>query len=167
MTDLVAFRMAPFTVGVAPRNERAYGLLVSDNYFKVLGSPGGGRFPQRDEMSRGAASRWSSCRTTSGRRGLAAEYAIGQSLRVNERELTVIGVTPEGFQGTVLGLQFDVWFPAARAARASGSPELDSRASVATSFGRLASGVVTRRGPGGVDGRDAELATRVSRATPL
>ena len=49
VTELVAFRMAPLTVGVAPRNERAYGLLVSDNYFEVLGlRPAAGRFPSRD-----------------------------------------------------------------------------------------------------------------------
>ncbi len=132
VTELVAFRMAPLTVGVAPRNERAYGLLISDDYFDVLGlRPAVGRFPTHEELSRGAAADvvvvshdfWHT------RLGGAAS-AVGQSLRVNDRELTVVGVTPDGFQGTVLGLQFDVWVPAARAPLVfTGSPELDSRAS--------------------------------------
>src|SRR5215208_2696729 len=34
---LIAFRMAPLNVGEADRTERAYGLLVSGNYFSALG----------------------------------------------------------------------------------------------------------------------------------
>jgi predicted permease len=51
-----------------------------------------------------------------------------QVVRVSDRDLRVIGVTPEGFQGTVLGLQFDLWVPAVAApALLAGSAELDSR----------------------------------------
>ena len=35
--DLIAFRMVPFSVGENGRAERAFGLLVSDNYFSALG----------------------------------------------------------------------------------------------------------------------------------
>ena len=38
--------------------------------------------------------------------------AIGQTIRVNDFELTIVGVAPEGFQGTILALQFDLWVPA-------------------------------------------------------
>jgi len=34
---MIAFRMVPFSVGDAGRTERAFGLLVSDNYFSALG----------------------------------------------------------------------------------------------------------------------------------
>jgi len=37
LPNLLAFRMAPFTVGAADHAERSYGLLVSDNYFSALG----------------------------------------------------------------------------------------------------------------------------------
>jgi predicted permease len=132
VSELVAFRMAPVTVGQAPDNERAHALLVSASYFDMLGlRPAVGRFPTLQELSPGSAADvvvvshdfW---RT---RLGGTAE-AIGQTLRVNERELTVVGATPEGFQGTVLGLQFDLWLPAARAPFIiSGSTELDTRSS--------------------------------------
>ena len=51
-----------------------------------------------------------------------------QTVRVSGRDLRVVGVTPDGFQGTVLGLQFDLWLPAVAApALLAGSAELDSR----------------------------------------
>jgi predicted permease len=164
VTELVAFRMAPLTVGVAPRNERAYGLLISDNYFEVLDlRPAAGRLPAREELSRGAATDvvvvshdfWQT------RLGGAAS-AIGQSLRVNDRELTVIGVTPEGFQGTVLGLQFDVWVPATRAPLVlAGSPELDSRASRGYYLlARLGSGARRAEAEAAVAQTMRDLATR-------
>lgn len=49
---LVAFRMAPLYVGEPGNVERAYGLLVSDNYFTALGlRPRLGRFPTAAEAS--------------------------------------------------------------------------------------------------------------------
>jgi predicted permease len=54
---------------------------------------------------------------------------IGQTLRANDNDLTIIGVTPDRFQGTVLGLQFDLWVPATMApVLLSGSRELEDRA---------------------------------------
>ncbi|HEV3142203.1 MAG TPA: ABC transporter permease, partial [Vicinamibacterales bacterium] len=48
--DLIAFRMVAFNVGEAPRVERTYGLLVSDNYFSALRlRPALGRFLRSDE----------------------------------------------------------------------------------------------------------------------
>ena len=49
--DLLAFRMAPMSVGESSRTERAYSLLVSGNYFKVLGlQPAAGRFVEPREV---------------------------------------------------------------------------------------------------------------------
>ena len=56
--------------------------------------------------------------------------AIGRTVRANGVELTVVGVLPDGFQGTVLGLQFDLWVPATMAPVVlGGSRELDDRRS--------------------------------------
>ena len=53
------------------------------------------------------------------RLGGAADV-VGQTLRVNDQQLTVIGVAPERFQGTILGLNFDIWMPATMAPLAPG-----------------------------------------------
>ncbi len=128
--QLIAYRMAPLNVGETARSERTYALLVSGNYFAALGlSPAAGRFIRPDETDVAGAvpivvlshDYW---QTRFG--GSAA--AIGQTLLVNGNPLTIAGVAPEGFQGTVMGLQFDLWLPATLApVIVSGSAELESR----------------------------------------
>ena len=47
---------------------------------------------------------------------------------MNDRQLTIVGVTPERFQGTVTMLTFDFWVPATMAPELlAGSRELDDR----------------------------------------
>jgi predicted permease len=129
LPDLLAFRMVPFNVGERGNVQRIFGLLVSDNYFSALGlSPALGRFLRPDEVSPSAApvvvishDYW---RTRFG----ASDAALGQTIRVNDRLLTIVGVTPARFQGTVLGLTFDLWAPATLApALLAGSRELEDR----------------------------------------
>jgi putative ABC transport system permease protein len=128
--ELLGFRMAPFTLGDPGRSERIFGLLVSGNYFSVLGMrPALGRFVRPDEATRPGAEPvvvishdfWQT-------RFGGASDVVGRTLRVNDRQLTIIGVTPERFQGTVLGLNFDLWVPATLApALQGGSLELEDR----------------------------------------
>ena len=130
INDLIAFRMTALNVGFPPETERATALLVSGNYFTALRlEPALGRFVQPDEVAGAGRSPvtvisydyWRS------RFGSAAD-AVGQTIRVNDVDLTIIGVTPEKFQGTVLGLQVDLWLPATMAPVVlTGSRELDER----------------------------------------
>jgi predicted permease len=130
LPDLVAFRMVPFNIGETSRTERVSGLLVSGNYFSALGlRPAAGRLLRPDEASRAGSEPvvvishdfWQT-------RYAGRADAVGQVLRVNGRDMTIIGVTPEAFQGTVLGLQFDLWLPATMAPLLlGGSRELDDR----------------------------------------
>ena len=128
--SLIAFRMVPFNVGEPSRNERIYGQLVSGNYFSGLGlTPSAGRFFRADEVSRSANDfvLVVSHGLALSRFGSPAA-AIGQSLRVNDRDVTIVGIAPEHFQGTVLGLDFSMWVPATLApSLLAGSRELDSR----------------------------------------
>ena len=143
--DVLAFRMAPFTVGEMGRNERTFGLLVSGNYFSALGlDPALGRFPTPDEVSRPGTEPvvvishgfW---RTRLG----DVANPVGRTLRINDRELTIIGVAPPRFQGTVTGVDFDLWIPATMApALLAGSRELEDRGSRGYALiGRLAPNV--------------------------
>jgi len=128
--ELLASRMAPFTLGDAGSSVRIYGQLVSGNFFSALGMrPALGRFFRRDEAERPGTAPvavvshdfWQT------RLGSAADV-VGRILRVNDQQLTVIGVAAERFQGTTLGLNFDIWIPATMAPLVQGgSRELDDR----------------------------------------
>lgn len=128
--DVLAFRMVPFYVGETGRTERIHGLLVSGNYFKALGlSPALGRFIEPGEAAQAGGAPvvvisyefWQ-------RRFAASPGALGQTIRVNDQALTIIGVTPARFQGTVLSLNFSLWTPATLAPLLlAGSAELEDR----------------------------------------
>ena len=143
--QLLAFRMVPFNVGEAARTERTYGLLVSGNYFSALGlRPAVGRFFAPGEADRAGAEPvvvisygyWQAHFN-------GAADAIRRTIRVNDRDLAVVGVALEGFQGTTLGLDFSLWVPATMApALLAGSPELETRSVRGYEvMGRLQSGV--------------------------
>lgn len=127
---LIAFRGAPLNVGESGRTERTYAQLVSGNYFAGLGlRPAAGRLIRPDEADVPGAEPvvvlshdyWQT-------RYGGTDSAIGQTIKVNDSQLTIVGVAPEGFQGTIMGLQFDLWVPATLApVLVSGSSELESR----------------------------------------
>ena len=82
---LLAFRMAPLTHRDAARVERAYGLLVSGNYFASLDlrPPRAGLLTPDDATTPGRRPVIVHLTPTTGRRVSAAPSAIGASLRVN------------------------------------------------------------------------------------
>src|SRR6202049_971107 len=114
LRDIVAFQMVPFNVGERGKTERTFGQLVSGNYFSALGlKPAIGRFIRPDEVERSGTElviviSYDYWQTRFG----GAPGAVGQKVRVNERDLVIIGVAPEGFQGTTTPLKFELWAPA-------------------------------------------------------
>ncbi len=160
--SLLASRMAPLTIGDASRVERATGLFVSGNYFDDLGlRAAAGRFLTPEEAATPGGEPvvvisydyWQS-------RFGGAPSAIGQPLKINGETLVVVGVTPRRFQGTVLGLAFDMWVPATMASTLiKGSRELDDRSVRGyTVMGRLRPGVVTAAAQGELDAAMRDLA---------
>jgi predicted permease len=128
--DLVAFRMQAFAVGDPAQVERISGLLVSANYFSALGlRPAAGRFfgpEDTHEAGRPAAVvlSYSFWRDRYG----AAPEAVGRTLRVNGQPLTIVGVAPAQFEGTVIGIAFDLWVSATMSPLLlNGSRELEDR----------------------------------------
>lgn len=112
------------------QNEVIWGQVVSGTYFDVLQvTPFMGRgFVSDEDNARGAHpvvvvghSLW--------QRRLGSDPAIvGKTVRLNNRAYDVIGVAPEYFKGTKLGLSMDFWAPMAMAEELRGSPGLlDSR----------------------------------------
>jgi len=130
LRDIVASQMVPFNVGEKGQTERTHGQLVSGNYFSALGlKPAVGRFIRPEEAERPGTEPvvvisydyWQT-------RFRGAPEAVGQKLRVNERDLIVIGVAPREFQGTMVPLKFELWVPATMApALLGGTRDLEDR----------------------------------------
>jgi predicted permease len=160
--SLIAFRMVPFNVGEPSQNERVYGQLVSGNYFTALGlTPSAGRFFRADEASRSSADL-----VTVVSHGMAVTRfgspaaAVGKVLRVNDRDVTIVGVAPTRFQGTVLSLDFSMWLPATVApVLLAGSRELEARdVRGYAALGRLGDGVTRAQAQADVESAVRELA---------
>ena len=162
--ELFAARMVPLNVGTPGQVERAYGVLVSANYFRALGlTPALGRFFTPEEGARPggepvAVISWDYWRTQLA----GAPSVLGRALRINDRPITIVGVAPEGFQGTITMLSFDIWVPATMApVLFNGSSELTDRASRGYS-------VMGRPAPGATDaGADREFDQVMERLAAL
>lgn len=128
--SIVATQSAPFNVGEKGQTERTFGQLVSGNFFPALRlKPALGRFIRPEEAERPGTEpvlviSYDYWRT----RFRGAPEALGQRVRVNDRELVVIGVAPKDFQGTIVPLKFDLWAPATMAPALLGATrDLDDR----------------------------------------
>ena len=102
------------SVGRDEHAERVWGELVSGNFFAVLGiRPEAGRFflPSEDGDTPGAfpvaviSDRY--WRSHFG----ANPEVIGQTIRINQHELTIVGVAPPAFHGSMPVASFDLWVP--------------------------------------------------------
>lgn len=160
--DLLAFRMLPLALGEVPLTERAFGLLVSGNYFAGLGlEPALGRLLDDDDASRPGAEPVVVVSHDFWQTRFAGDPGVlGRTVRVNDTALTIIGVTPRAFQGTVLGLNFDLWLPATLAPTLlAGSRELEERGVRGyTLMGRLQPGTSRAAAQSEVDAAMSELA---------
>jgi predicted permease len=137
LRDVVASQMVPLNVGEKGQTERTFGQLVSGNYFSAMGlKPALGRFIRPEEAERPGTEPvvvisydyWQT-------RFRGVPGAVGQKIRVNERDLIVIGVAPREFQGTMLPLKFELWAPATLApSLLGGTRDLEDRGSRAFSL---------------------------------
>jgi len=112
-SGLAAALLNPFAVG-DQNPQRVRGEFVSSNYFNVLGvSAELGRTFLPTEFLDAAGSApvvvighrlWQ-------QRFHGDRAVIGRTIRVNRHELTIVGVAPAEFRGTVPGLSLDIWVP--------------------------------------------------------
>jgi predicted permease len=162
LRDIVATQMVPFNVGEPGQTERTFGQLVSGNYFSALGlKPAIGRFIRQEEAERSGTEPvivisydyWQT-------RFRGAPGAVGQKLRVNERDLMVIGVAPRDFQGTMVPLKYELWAPATLApALLGGTRDLEDRSSRGFSLiGMLKPGATRQEAQGELRAAMAQLA---------
>ena len=107
-------RFTPLSMGPPGRTQRAWAELVSPNYFDVLQvKPILGRSFGPDER-----------REVEGANPVAIishriwqtqfqgdPNVLGKNIVLNRNRLTIIGVAPPGFRGSLAGVLFDVWAP--------------------------------------------------------
>jgi macrolide transport system ATP-binding/permease protein len=129
LMDVVAQDDSTFSIAVDQTAERAWGGLVSGNYFNVMGiSPAAGRFfTAQDDVTPGghpvvvlSHSYWQ-------RRFAGDRSVIGRQVTINNAPMTIIGVGPEGFIGSFLGVASAAWVPMAMQKEMMGGDRLNQR----------------------------------------
>ena len=111
LADIALRYTAVFAVGERIQARPLWGEVVSTNYFDVLGiEPMIGRsFTAEDELGPPVVVisqlLWKS-------RFRGDPGIIGRIVRINGRDVTVLGVTPAHFRGTMPVILHDVWIPA-------------------------------------------------------
>ncbi|MBC7933601.1 MAG: ABC transporter permease, partial [Rubrivivax sp.] len=131
--------------------EQAFGMIVSDNYFDVLGlRPARGRFFLPDEDRTPDAHPVAVLSYGMWQRRFGGDpAAVGGSLVLNGHPFTIVGIAPQSFKSTVPLVAPDVWVPLSMQRVAlPGSDMLSNRsAEWLHMFGRLKDGV-TAEGAG-------------------
>ncbi len=108
-SDLLVWGEAPLSLNLDGQAEQAHGLVVSGNYFSMLGvQPALGRFftPEEDRTPGAHPVTVISFALWQSRFG-ANPSVIGQSVKLNGHPFTIIGVAPKGFTST-----YNVFAPA-------------------------------------------------------
>ena len=113
-TGIYAYRFGAESMSLGGRDgaERIYGDMVTTNYFHVLGTrPLIGRlFAPEDGEEAGGTPLVVMSNQFWMRRFNGDPAVVGQTLQLNGRPFTVIGVAPQEFHGTTV-LASDVWVP--------------------------------------------------------
>ena len=114
LAGIAATQIEPLSIGSEPHAQQVWGEMVTGNYFAVLGVKAIlGRVFSRDEY--GDKPNGYPIAVISSR--LWQSYfnsdpsIVGKTIRVNQHDLTIVGVAPPDFRGTLSGLAFDVWIP--------------------------------------------------------
>lgn len=114
LAGLAASQIEPLSIGSEDDARQVWGEMVTGNYFAVLGvKPALGRVFSPDEYGYKpngfpiAVISWRLWQSYFN----ADPSIIGKPIRVNQHELTIVGVAPSDFRGSISGLAFDVWIP--------------------------------------------------------
>jgi putative ABC transport system permease protein len=113
LDDLAAASMTAVSVGGEGEPTASLGMAVTGNYFDVLRvTPSRGRFFAPDESFYPTAGNVVVISHGLWQRRLGGDpEVVGRMIRINGQPLEVIGVTPEGFAGSAVGVQIALWIP--------------------------------------------------------
>ncbi len=111
-SDVMAFNLSLIGLGQKGDTRRAFGAIVTSNYFSVLGVPlarGRAFLPEEEipghstPVAIASYSYWQ-------KHGLNPNV-LGSQVFINARAFTIVGITPKGFVGTMQILSPEVWLP--------------------------------------------------------
>jgi predicted permease len=125
LDGIAVTRPAAFSVGQDDHAERVWGELVSGNFFAVLGvRPALGRmFLPAEYGDTPGAYPIAVISNRYWRSHYGADPAIvGKTIRINQHELTIVGVAPPVFHGSMPVIAFDLWVPYMQQPVLNGSP---------------------------------------------
>ena len=108
---LVGYRVSMMSVGLKPDTSILWGYLVTGNYFEALGiTPAAGRFftPAEDVAPGGSPYAVISFDTWQTRFG-GRQDVIGNTVAINGRPFTILGVRPKAFHGTEAVYRPEIW----------------------------------------------------------
>jgi len=147
VSGLAIGRFTPLSMGSGGRTERAWAELVSANYFDVLGvKPELGRtFLTEEGADKPGAYPVAVISDRLWKTYFQGDpRVLGKRIRLNRHEITIVGVAPPAFRGTIAGLVYDVWMPITMAtAMGTGNGTLNYRATrdITSTIARLKPGV--------------------------
>lgn len=129
MLDVVAQDDQTFSIAVDDTAERAWGALVSGNYFEVIGvRPAAGRFfTAKDDVTPGGHPVAVLSHANWQRRFAGDPAVIGTQVTINNTPITIIGVAPEGFIGSFFGVATAAWVPMAMQKEMMGGDRMNQR----------------------------------------
>jgi predicted permease len=127
--SFIVDRIMGTTLSIGDRAERATGSIVSSNYFEALGvHPILGRgFLPDEETGRNAHPVTVISYRTWKDRYYGDSGIIGKTQFLNGVQYTIVGVAPEGFEGTFVGYAFQFWVPLSMQEKFSSSYKLEDR----------------------------------------
>jgi predicted permease len=145
VTPLLAFQFDRFTLALPGGSYAVNGGRVSTNYFETLGlrlARGRAFTPEEARLDASGLVVVISHRLWQERLN-GEENAVGQSVLLNGRPATVVGIAPPRFQGVWLNESADVWVPILAYARLQGREQIlsDRSEGFLAMIGRLRPGV--------------------------
>ena len=159
--SLAVYRFAPMSLSREGNNERIWGFIVSGNYFDMLGvKPAAGRFFTQEEDRVPGASPVAVLSYGCWQRRFGGDpNLVGKEITINGNRFDVLGIAPEGFNGTVIIFTPEIWVPAMMAKQIEpGSNWLDSPTNgVLFALGRLKPGVSEAQATQSLNGLMASL----------
>ena len=113
LDGITAYDLQAVSLGGGARPERIWGMVVSGNYFDVLGVPmqhGRGFLPSEDSEPGAHAVAVISHGLWQRRFGGDVSL-VGREVSINNHPFRIVGIAPPDFRGSYTGLALDVWVP--------------------------------------------------------